>query len=49
MPNLIVRYPVHEDLLRVFFKNAAFEKDDEDSEKHSMKVSINTFMMSILI
>ena len=45
MPYLTTQYPVHENLLRVFFSNAILENASEEEEDTCRIVAINTFII----
>ena len=49
MPCLTTQYPVHENLLRVFFSKATLKDIDEHNEDLCRIVVINTFLMGVLI
>ena len=49
MPYLITRYPVHENLLQIFFSNVVLENTSEESENPYRIMAINTFMMGMPI
>ena len=49
MPYLTTQYPIHKNLLRVFFSNATLENADEHDEDPCCIVSINTFVIGVPI
>ena len=49
MSYLTTRYPVHENLFRVFFNNAALEDADEEDNDLCRIEAINNLMMGVSI